>query len=325
MNNEWVRVVGPASLSNLGPGFDALGLALSGIGDTLAVRLHEEPGVIITEISGEGAGLPLAAEKNIASVAAAAVLEKARVSGGLEMRIEKGIRPGSGIGSSAASAVAGAWAANVALGEPFTKPEVISAILAGEVIASGSEHGDNILPALFGGLVLVSASDVYTYRRVAMPSALPIALILPEVQVLTKEARAMLPANVSLRDAVHNASSLAFMMDAFRAGDWETVGRFMMQDRLVEPVRATLVPCYQAIQQAALDAGAFGCALSGSGPAMFAVAESEAQAEHITQAMLLASCSVGIGAQGQATKADSLGARTMQAHESIMPMPVMIP
>lgn len=320
MEREWVQVVGPASLSNLGPGFDALGLALAGIGDVVAVRQRELAGVEIVAVDGEGDNLPWDATKNTAAVAAAAVLKQADAAFGLEMRIHKGIRPGSGIGSSAASAVSGAWAANVALGQPFSKPEVIQAILAGEVLASGSEHGDNILPALFGELVLVSSSDVYQYRCLPLPKALPIALILPEVQVLTKAAREMLPQHVGLRDAIHNASSLAFMIAAFQAGDWEGVGRFMMQDRLVEPVRATLVPCYATIKAAALEAGALGCALSGSGPAMFAIAETEAQAKAITQAMLEASCATGVGAQGRATVADRLGARVLTTDESVEPM-----
>jgi homoserine kinase len=307
---EWVRAFGPASLSNLGPGFDALGMCVEGIGDYVSVRLDDRPGVTIESIEGDGGLLPLDASRNTSSVAAKAVLDLLGVSGGLAMRIEKHVPFGSGIGGSAASAVAGAWAANVALGSPLSKDDLVEAVLAGEEIASGGRHGDNVLPALFGGLVLVSSSDPTRYRRIVLPAPLPIALIVPEVQILTREARDMLPAHVGLRDAVHNAAELAFLIDAVRCGDWEAMGRSMMSDRLVEPVRAQLVPCYQDVRSAALDAGAYGCALTGSGPALFAIAPTVAVAHDVLAAMLAASRARGIDAYGAVTRANTDGVRT---------------
>ncbi|MGI9175571.1 MAG: homoserine kinase [Rhodothermales bacterium] len=307
-----VSVFGPASLSNLGPGFDAVGLAIEGIGDVIEARWSETPGVSVE--AGEGAeGVPLEPERNTAARAAMATLHQLESERGVVLRIKKGIRPGSGIGSSAASAVAGAWAVNVLHGSVLAKEDLVGAVLAGEQIASGTRHGDNVLPALFGGLVLVSSTEPERYRRLALPRPLPIALIQPDVRVLTKAARAMLPSQVPLRDAIHNASALAFLIDAFHAGDWETVGRNIMQDRLVEPVRATLLPCYEAVRTAALEAGAYGCALSGSGPAMFAIAETEEACADVLSAMQEACRCTGVASQGRVTRACASGAHTLSS------------
>ena len=304
-----VAVFGPASLSNLGPGFDTLGLCLSGLGDVVEAWLADAPGVQV--VLGEGtveASVPTDPANNTAARAASVVLAQAEASQGLVLRIRKGIPLGSGIGGSAASATAGAWAANEALGRPFCKEDLVRAVLEGEAIASGgSLHGDNALPSLFGGLVLTSPVDPAEYRRIPLPRAFPIALVLPRIEILTSEARALLPADVPFRHAIHNAADLAFMLDAFRCGDWATVGQHMMQDRLVEPVRARLVPCYDAIREAALDAGAYGCALTGSGPAMFAIAEEAAAAGQVLAAMQAACHAAGIEAEGCITEADSKG------------------
>ncbi|QXD15336.1 homoserine kinase [Rhodocaloribacter litoris] len=312
---EAIAVRGPASLSNLGPGFDAVGLCLDGWGDVIEARVVEEPGVHL--LPGEGAVAwtpPPSVAENTAGMAAHLVMQRLGVEGGLALRIHKGIPPGSGLGSSAASAVAGAWAANVAFGGGLEKTDgdLIEAVLEGETVASGSRHGDNVLPALLGGLVLVDPDDPARHRRVGVPPGLSIAVILPQVQVLTKAARAILPQEVPLRDAVRNAAAFAFLVDAFRAGDWETVGRCIMADRLVEPVRAPLVPCYEAVRRAALDAGACGCALSGSGPALFALTGEAGRVEAILQAMLEASRNAGIPARGFVSGIDDQGARAVR-------------
>lgn len=308
-----VRVFGPASISNLGPGFDALGLCIGGIGDFVEATRTEHPGVVIESISGDAGLLPRDPLKNTASTAARLVLEQAGVDGGISLRIEKQVPFGSGIGGSASSAVAGAWAANLALGRPFEKEDLVHAVLGGEELASGSQHGDNVLPALFGGLVLVSASRPDRYRRIAVSRPLHIAILAPEVQILTREAREILPEHVPLADAIHNASELGFLVDAFYRGDWPTVGRTIMQDRLVEPVRATLLPCYKAVRSAAVEAGALGCAITGSGPAMFALTESKDRAETVLRSMIDACRKIDIGATGFVTMADDTGVREVEA------------
>jgi len=307
-----VIVWGPGSLSNLGPGFDALGLCIQGLGDRVEAWRTETPGVHLVEANGlPGSRIPEDPQTNTAAVAAAAVLRLVAAQHGIALRLRKGLPAGSGLGSSAASAVAGAWAANLLLEQPLPREALVEAVLEGEFVAAGSRHGDNVLVALFGGLVLVSASNPSVYRRIPLPAPLSIALILPQVEILTRTARDILPREVALRDAVHNAAALAFLVDAFRCGDWETVGRWMMADRLVEPVRATLVPCYEAVRRAALEAGAFGCALTGSGPSMFALAKDEQHAQRILSAMLEASNQSGIAAQGFVTAVDEEGVRQL--------------
>ena len=310
ISNEVARVFGPASLSNLGPGFDTLGLCLDGVGDVIEARKVEGKGVEISFVeTAFGAGITTDPQKNTAGIAAQLVMEQLGYKGGLSLRVDKGFKPGSGIGSSAASAVGAALATSKVLGDQLSKDDLINAVLGGEAVASGARHGDNVLPSLFGGLVLVSSDDPTIYRRVPTPGNLWIVVILPEVQVLTRQARAMLPASVELRDAINQASALAFMIDAFRAGDWLVVGQWMMQDKIAEPVRSTLVPCYNQIKNAALEAGAFGCALTGSGPAMFAISDDKTKALTIQQAMESACHSVEIACSVYLSQVNNDGAR----------------
>ena len=306
-----VTVFGPASLSNLGPGFDTLGLCIQGLGDVVEAWLTDRPGVQI--VIGKGtvdARVPADPTTNTAARAAREVLKLANARQGVVLRLRKGIRLGSGIGGSAASAVAGAWATNLLLGQPFAKDALVPAVLTAEATASGSQHGDNVLPALFGGVVLTSAHPV-NYRRIALPRPLTVALIAPHLEILTAPARAALPDTVPFREAIDNAADLAFLVDGYRCGDWEAVGKHMMRDRLVEPLRAKLVPGYHAVRQAAVQAGAYGCALSGSGPALFALTESAAGARKVLDAMLDACRGAGLKAESLVTEADRDGVRVV--------------
>ncbi len=307
-----VTVFAPASLSNLGPGFDALGLAIAGIGDRITAEPSETPGVRVTFGPG-GAGLPTDPALNTAARSAQLVLELSEARVGLHLHIDKGIPIGSGIGGSAASAAAGAWAANAVLGEPFSKRDLIPAVLEGERLASGSLHGDNAIPALLGGLIVVSPEDPTDFRRIELPAMPRIALILPRVSILTRDARAILPESVPFADARAQAAHLAFLLDALRNGDWATAGHHVMRDRLAEPYRATLLPCYAAIRAAAMEAGAAGCAITGSGPAMFALNLEGKSSQSVLEAMVAAARAEGIEAIGYLTSPDPLGARTENA------------
>ncbi len=317
MSEEFVQVFGPASLSNLGPGFDTLGLCLERIGDTITARKTQDPGISISFTDNDfGRGITVDPAKNTAGVAAQLAVDRIGYQEGIHLEITKGFKPGSGIGSSAASAVGAAYAVNELLGGILSRDMLIDAVLGGEAVASGARHGDNVLPALVGGLVLVSSADPTVYRKIAVPSDLWLIVILPEVEVLTRQARAMLPAAVPLKDAIHQASAIAFMIEAFRAGDWASVGRWMMRDRIAEPVRSTLVPCYSQIKEAAIEAGAFGCALTGSGPAMFAISDDEAKAGIILQAMQDASVAAGVKASAYLSQVNERGACRLDSRDS---------
>ncbi|HLA64917.1 MAG TPA: homoserine kinase [Rhodothermales bacterium] len=310
----------PASLSNLGPGFDALGLAVVGVGDHVEAWRMEEPGVTV-EMAGGDPTIPTDPARNTAGRAAESVLAFARAPFGVHLRVRKGIPLGSGIGGSAASAVAGAWAANALLHAPLPKAALVGAVLDGESVAAGARHGDNVLPSLFGGLLLVSPSDPTEYRRLTLPSLPAIPLVLPHVTVLTRDARAILPATVPLAHASAQAADLAFLVNALQAGDTAAAGRFLMRDRLAEPFRAALVPPYEAIRRAALAAGAAGCALTGSGPAMFALPRDRSDEDAILAAMEAACRDAGVGVTGFLLMVDTEGARLLPP-DTMLPPPL---
>lgn len=297
----------PASLSNLGPGFDALGLAITGRGDRVTAVRTPQPGVVVTAVTGVDADrVPREGHLNTAGRAAAWVLKASGATGGLALTIDKGIPLGSGIGGSAASAVAGALAANAALGAGVDRAGLRSAALDGEAAASGAAHGDNVLPCLLGGLVLVDPADAAQARSVALPPMPPMPVVVPATAVLTRAARAVLPESVSLADASAQAAALAFLLAALADGDWAAAGARLQTDRLAEPYRAPLVPVYGAVRRAALGAGAAGVCLSGSGPAMMALPGSEAGADAILAAMAEAA---GPGALAWLARVDTRGAR----------------
>ena len=307
-DSSLVTVFGPASLSNLGPGYDALGLCITGLGDRVTAWRADAPGITV-----EGPpSLPTDPETNTAGRAARHVLRQSGAEGGVGLRIHKGIPMGSGVGGSSASAVAGAFAANEVLGRPFDKRGLVEAVLEGER-AAGGYHGDNVLPTLFGGLVLVSPSDPTVYRRLTLPAPPLLAIVLPDVEVLTRDARAVLPATVPHSDASAQAAEIAFLMRALLEGDWNAVGAAIMRDRLAEPFRAPLVPVYEAVRRAALAAGAAGCALTGSGPALFAIPGTDADPQAIVDAMVAASRAGGVDATGWVARVDPQGVRVVDA------------
>ena len=298
-----VKVFAPASLSNLGPGFDTLGLAFEGPGDTIEGRLTDTLGIVIDS----SADLPTNPQSNTAGRAADAVLRQAKADCGLHLTIHKGIPLGSGIGGSASSAAAGAWVANLLLGQPFEKSDLVDAVLEGESAASGGiRHGDNALPALFGGLILTSPVSPVDYRRITLQQPMHLVVLLPAVQILTKAAREALPTQVDFRESVHNASDLAFMLHALFSNDWNRLGPYLMRDRFVEPVRASQISAYESIRTAAIKAGAYAVALSGSGPAMFAVAPNQSMAESIRAVMESAA---DVPTQAYVAGVDSKGVR----------------
>jgi homoserine kinase len=287
-----VRVFSPATLSNLGPGFDVLGLALSAPGDGVeAERAEGTPGVHIVEITGDGGVLPRDAARNVAGVAAAHVLDRAVHEGhaprdtGVRLWLRKGIPIAGGLGGSAASSVAGAMAANEVLGRPFSRMELVESALAGEALAAMTPHGDNILPCLLGGIVLVRSLSPPDVVRLPAPPGLHLAVVHPHSEVSTAAARALLKdRRVGLEDAVANAGNAAAFVAALYTGDLELLGR-SVDDRLVEPLRAPLVPGFRRVKEAAAEGGALACSISGSGPTMFAIADSEPRARSAAEAM----------------------------------------
>lgn len=310
---EVVKVFAPASIANLGPGFDCLGVALDGPGDTVEARRVDggPPGVVIEAMTGEIAGIPIDAAANCAGRAAQAVLQQAgpRVpkSTSLALKLHKGLPRGSGIGSSAASAVAGAVAAHLLLGTPLGSNALLEAALEGECIASGGRHADNLAAALLGGFTIVKSHAPLEVARLDAPPAARFIVVLPAMQIETRHARALLPETVTLAAAIANWGHVAAMVAAVAKGQVDDLGRAIV-DKVAEPVRRHLIPGFDEVRRAALDAGAFGCSISGAGPAVFAVGLQETGAA-IAAAMQAAFLRHGLESRPYVCAPDNRGAR----------------
>lgn len=299
----------PASLSNLACGFDALGLALAAPGDRVTARRAAGAGVAIGEITGPGAAvLPREPTRNTAAVAAASLLAARGVTTGVELAIAKGIAPGSGIGSSAASAVAAVLAVDALFELESPEEALLAAALDGEEVASGARHADNVAPSLLGGAVLVRALDPLDVVRLPFPERIWLALVRPEVEVRTRDARRVLPAAVPLADAVAQAANLGALVAGLFRDDPALVGR-ALEDRIAEPARASLVPGFPAAKAAALAAGALGATFSGSGPSTFAFCVGEAAAQRVAVAMTAAYEAEGLACEVLVTPPSPTGAR----------------
>jgi len=281
MGNQRLRVFAPATVANVGPGFDVLGLALTNPGDVLEAELTESPGVEIIEITGDGGRLSRDSVKNVASLSAADVLRRAGSARGLRLWLHKQMPLASGLGSSGASSAAGAVAANEILGRPLSPREVVMSAMAGECAASGTPHADNVAPSVLGGIVLVRSYDPFEVVQLPVPDDLRVAVVHPHCQVSTAEARRLVKdSKYGLDVIVPNSGSVAALVAALYRNDLPLLGR-SIDDRIIEPLRATLIPGFAAVKQAAVGAGALGCSIAGSGPSVFAFAGEDMAAERI--------------------------------------------
>ena len=282
-NKTGIKVFAPASVANVACGFDVLGFALEQPGDEIIVRFSENKGLKITKITG--GKLPYEAEKNTAGYAALTLLEHLGESGrGIEMEIHKKMPFGSGLGSSAASAAGAVVAINELLRRPLEKRDLLKFAVLGESIASGAIHADNVAPSLLGGFTLVRDSDTLDVHRIHTPRGLYAAVIYPKVEVLTKEARAMLKTEVPMKVMIKQSANLgAFVLGMFNS-DFELIKR-ALQDFIIEPQRACLIPHFYEVKEAAYTEGVLGCSISGSGPSVFALAENSLTAERAGLAM----------------------------------------
>lgn len=293
-----VRVFAPASVSNLGPGFDVLGLALAAPGDLVEAEWSDRPGVEIAEVTGDNGLLPTDPVHNVAGVAAASALAQisasaaggsgARPGPGVRLRVHKRMPLASGLGSSAASSVAGAVAVNELFGRPLTTRQLLPHALAGERAAAGSAHADNAAPSLMGGIILVRGYDPLEVVELPVPPALRVVVVHPHCAVETAKARAMLRGRgFPIQQAVANLGNVGAFVAALYRNDLELLGR-SIEDRLVEPLRQSLIPGFLEMKEAARKAGALGCSISGSGPSVFALAEDDLVAARTAEAMTMA-------------------------------------
>jgi homoserine kinase len=303
----------PASVANFVVGFDLLGFAIEGLGDTVRVTRTKEPGVKIKSIEvAEGLEtasfreLPKDASKNTAAAGLLQLIEEQKLNFGFEIEIQKGIPLGSGLGGSAASPAAAITAANALLDRPVSKADLLKYAITGEEAASGARHGDNVIPSLFGGFLIVAAEEnIFTALPVA--ADLRAVVLYPGFRLDTRVARQVLPKNITLKTHTRAQTRLAMVVAAMMNKDYDKLKKFMI-DEIVEPVRAPLIPGFYDIKNAALDSGAIACSISGAGPSLFALVE-EKLSDRVAEAMLKAAKSHHKAARFWNCKISSGGAR----------------
>ena len=298
----------PASTSNLAVGFDLLGHPVGPAGDRVTVTRTASPGVVMGAVGGCAGPLPTDPAANTAGVAVMRLLADHAPGLGVEVSIEKGIPLGSGIGGSAASAVAAVVAANALLPRPVERDLLFPYALAGESVASGAEHGDNVAPSLLGGLVLVRSAGPMDVVRLPAPPSLRCVMVLPRQRLDTRAARAVLPASVPLHDWIAQSANLAGVIAGCFTGDLALIGR-SLRDVVVEPHRAPLIPGFAAVRAAAMQGGALGCSISGGGPSLFAWCDGDETAQRVRVAMVAAFAAAGVVAEGWSCAVGGPGAR----------------
>ena len=286
-----VKVLSPATVANVVCGFDCLGFALAAPCDEMTVRKIDERAIRI--INRDDYGLPTEPAKNVAGVALQAFMDTAQVDFGFDVEITKRIKPGSGIGSSSASSAGAVVAANKLIGERFSNLELVRFAMEGEFLASGSRHADNVAPCIYGGFTLVRSTEPLDIVPLDFPPMFA-TVIHPQIEVKTAEARAILPKDVPLKDAVRNWSNLGAFVAALAKGDYELLSR-SMQDTIVEPARKSLIPHFDEVKTASLNAGALGGGISGSGPSIFMLSKTLDIAEDVKTAMDRVFCKTNIG------------------------------
>ena len=277
-----IKLFSPATVANVSCGFDVLGFCLEAIGDEMIIRKTINKGVRITKI--EGYELPFEVDKNVAGVSAMALYEAANPECGFEIEIYKNIKPGSGVGSSSASAAGSVYGMNALLGNPYSALELTAFAMKGEAIASQSEHADNIAPALFGGFTLVKSLKPLEILQIPTPEDLFAVVIHPQIEVKTADARKMLPENISLKNAITQWSNVGSLVHGLHTNDYELISR-SLTDVVVEPFRSQLIPGFESIKEAALKNGALGTGISGSGPSVFSLCKSHSTATKVEKAI----------------------------------------
>tara|TARA_X000000950_G_scaffold5649_2_gene6021 strand:- start:3969 stop:4916 length:948 start_codon:yes stop_codon:yes gene_type:complete len=282
VNLKGVNLFAPASIANISCGFDVLGLCLENMGDFMEIRRSEKAGIHITSIVGQD--LPLEAKKNVAGVAGLALLEAHNPQLGFEIRIKKNIKPGSGIGSSAASAAGTVFGINYLLGNPYSATELVPFAMEGERLACGSAHADNVAPALLGGFTLVRSTDPLDVIKLPTPLELTTTVIHPKIEVKTADARAVLKKRVSLEKAINQWANVGALVASLYEEDYDLLSRALV-DEIVEPSRSILIPYFAQLKAACQEAGALGSGISGSGPSVFALSRGMTTAHKVAQAM----------------------------------------
>ena len=303
-----VKLFTPASVANVSCGFDVLGFCLDPVGDDMIIRKSTEKGIRITKITGQD--LPLDVHQNVAGVAAMALLEAHPSEYGFEIEINKRIKAGSGIGSSAASSAGAVFGINHLLGSPYTKHELINFAMQGEKLASGSAHADNVSPVLLGGFTLVRSIAPMDVIKLPTPKELVAVIIHPKIELKTSHARAILKKTVTLKSAIQQWGNLGALVSGLYSDDYDLISRSLV-DEIIEPYRAMLIPEFAKLKEASMNAGALGCGISGSGPSVYALTKGFENAENVGQAMRKVIQKLGIDFEVHVSKINEEGIKIL--------------
>ena len=277
-----IKVFSPASIANLSCGYDILGVCLDNIGDEITVKKTRKKGITIKKVTGEKLSTDISI--NVAGVSASALLNETKVDCGFEIEIHKGIKPGSGIGSSAASSAGSVYAINKLIGEPYTNKELIKFAMCGEMAASDSKHADNVAAILLGGFTFVRNSIENDYFKLNTPPEIVFTVIHPKIVLKTKDSRAVVTKQVSMKDMIEQSANLGAFVSGLYTENYNLIGR-SIKDIIIEPLRSVLIPKFQEIKSASISTGALGCGISGSGPSIFAISKGLTIAKNVGNSM----------------------------------------
>ncbi|MGI6525102.1 MAG: homoserine kinase [Bdellovibrionota bacterium] len=314
MKNE-VKAFAPATVANVSCAFDVLGFAVQALGDEVTLRRKKDSGIVISSITGDGGRLSTDPLKNTASVAVQAFLNKVGAADlGVDLQLKKGMPLGSGMGSSAASAAAALYAANAMLGYPLSTRDLVPFAMESERIACGSAHADNAAPALLGGFVLIRSYHPLDIIQIQPPKNLHSVLIHPALELNTSDSRHILKKQVPLNVAVKQWGNIAGLIAGLYTSDYALIGR-SLEDFIFEPARSFIIPAFSEVKAAALEAGALGCSISGSGPSLFALSDCPERANDIAHGMQKAFLESGIRSQTFVSLISTAGARLLEVTE----------
>jgi len=273
-----IKAFAPATVANVSCGFDIFGFAVDAPGDDVILTLKDEPGVVVTKITGDGGKLPKETDRNTSSVAVQAYLSSIKSNQGVSIELHKHLPLGSGMGSSAASSAAALVAINKLMGEPLTREQLLPFAMEAERVACGSAHADNVAPSLLGGFVLIRGYAPLDVTKIPVPDQLYCTLVHPHLELKTEDSRRVLKPTILLKDAITQWGNIAGLVAGLMKPDYGLISR-SLKDVIAEPIRAVLIPGFDTIKEAAIRAGALGCGISGSGPTIFMLSNDQSVAK----------------------------------------------
>lgn len=297
----------PATVANMVCGFDVLGFAVHQPYDIMQLEFIDEPGIVI--VNADAYNLPTDPTQNVAGAALLALMEAYEQPVGFKMTIQKQIKPGSGVGSSAASSAGAVFAANVLLDHPFSKEDLVRFAMNGEKLASGVKHADNIAPCIYGGVTLIRSVFPLDIVKLTVPD-LFVSIVHPQIEVRTADARSILKQQIQLKDAIKQWGNIAGLVAGLQQGDYDLIGR-SLEDVLIEPTRSILIPAFEEVKQVSKQLGALGGGISGSGPSIFMLSTNEYTAKAVELAMGQIYAAIGLSYHTYVTTINTDGIQTI--------------